>query len=79
MLETNKRDYTSQLDEEQKGELKGKLDAAKKSLGESLCAAYTQMAKIEGQSVELTTLPVTRPNLMEHLREAWKHIVEEEE
>ena len=79
VLETIKRDYTSQLDEEQKGELKGKLEAAKKAVGESLCAAYTQMAKVEGQSVEITALPVTRPNLMEHLREAWKHIVEEEE
>ncbi|MCU0784170.1 MAG: DUF499 domain-containing protein [Verrucomicrobia bacterium] len=79
VLETIKRDYSSQLDEEQKSELKGKFDAAKKSVGESLCAAYTQMAKVEGQSVEVTTLPVTRPNLLEHLREAWKHIVEEEE
>ena len=79
VLETIKRDYSSQLDEEQKGELKDKLDAAKKAVVESLCAAYTQMAKVEGQSIEVTTLPVTRPNLMEHLREAWKHIVEEEE
>jgi hypothetical protein len=79
VLETIKRDYSGQLDEEQKGELKSKFDSAKKAVGESLCAAYTQMAKVEGQSVEFTTLPVTRPNFTEHLREAWKHIVEEEE
>jgi hypothetical protein len=79
VLETIKRDYSGQLDEEQKSELKSKFDSAKKAVGESLCAAYTQVAKVEGQSVEFTTLPVTRPNLTEHLREAWKHIVEEEE
>jgi hypothetical protein len=79
VLETIKRDYSSQLDEEQRGELKSKFDAAKKSVGESLCAAYMQMAKVEGQRVEVTALPVTRPNLTEHLREAWKHVVEEEE
>jgi hypothetical protein len=37
------------------------------------------MAKVEGQRVEVTALPITRPNLTEHLREAWKHVVEEEE
>jgi hypothetical protein len=79
VLETIKRDYSSQLDEEQKGELKDKLDAAKKAVGESLCAAYTQMARVEAQSVVVITLPGARPNIMEHLRDAWKHIVEEEE
>ena len=45
VLETIKRDYSGQLDEEQKGELKSKFDSAKKAVGESLCAAYTQDGK----------------------------------
>jgi hypothetical protein len=78
-LESVKRDYASQLDEEQRAELKQKLEKARESVGEALGVAYTTAARIEGQKVAVTTLTQMKPNLADHLQAAWKQLVEEDE
>jgi hypothetical protein len=78
-LEAVKRDYASQLDTEQRDELKQKLDKARESVVEALGAAYTYAARIEGQKIVVATLSEIKPTLTEHLQAAWRQIVEDEE
>jgi len=78
-LESVKRDYASQLDEEQRVELKQKLEKARESVGDALGAAYTTAARVEGQRVAVVTLSQIKPTLADHLQAAWKQLVEEDE
>ena len=66
------------FDQKERDEVSDLVGMAEESFLFCLLAARPN---VFGDSVvkEFTTLPVTRPNLTEHLREAWKHIVEEEE
>jgi hypothetical protein len=79
VLEAVKRDFSTQLDEEQKGDLKGRLDSARKALSELVCVAYTQIARVDGDKVVSSQLPSSKPQLSDHLNETWKHVVESEE
>jgi hypothetical protein len=79
VLEAVKRDYSSQLDDEQKDDLKKRLEAAEKSLGELTGTAYTHVARVEGQQLTAVQLASSKANIIEHLRAAWKQLVEEEE
>jgi Protein of unknown function (DUF499) len=79
VLEAVKRDFSSQLDEEQKNDLKGRLDSACKALSELVCAAYTQIARVDGDKIVASQLPGSKAQIADHLNEAWKHVVEGEE
>lgn len=79
VIEGVKRDYATQLDGEQKEDLKKRHDAAKGALVELLGAAYTHVARVEGQKVVTVQLAESKPSLAEHLQSAWKQLVEEEE
>jgi hypothetical protein len=78
-LEAVKRDFGSQLDVEQRDELKQKLDKAREGVVEAVGAAYTFGARIEGQKVAVTTLSEIKPTLSDHLQAAWRQIVEDDE
>ncbi|RMG51605.1 MAG: hypothetical protein D6723_10295, partial [Acidobacteria bacterium] len=73
------RDYGSQLDEEQRAELKGRLEVAHKNVAERLGAAYTYVARIEGQKVTVAELAEPKSKFEEHLQEVWRQVVEDEE
>lgn len=79
VLEAVKHDYSSQLDEEQKEDLKKRLEAAQKALGELAGTAYTHVAKVEGQRLTAVQLSSSKVNIIEHLRAAWQQLVQEEE
>jgi hypothetical protein len=78
-LEAVKQDYGSQLDEEQRADLNGRLAAARKSVTESLGSAYTYAAQIEGQKIAISQITDTRASFADHLALVWKHLVEDEE
>lgn len=78
-LEAVHRDYGSQLDSEQRDELKSRLDGARKNVTGSLGSAYTHVARIEGQSVAVSALTDPKARFDEHLREVWRQVVEDEE
>ena len=78
-LESVKRDYEIQLDVEDRDDLKQRLDTARKNVSESLGAAYTYIARIEGQNVAVSALSDVKSDFSEHLQSAWKQIVDEEE
>jgi len=79
VLEAVKRDYGTQLDEEQRTDLNTRLGTARKTVNEAIGGAYTYMARIEGQKVVTSQLTDTRASFGEHLGLAWKHVVEDEE
>jgi hypothetical protein len=78
-LESVKQDYGSQLDDEQRNDLNGRLTTARKSVTESLGSAYTYAAQIEGQKTVFTQVTDTRASFGDHLGLVWKHLVEDEE
>lgn len=78
-LEAVQRDYASQLDDEQGGDLKTRLSNARKTVTESLGSAYTHIARIDGQTVKVIALSEAKPTFGDHLQAAWKQVVEEEE
>lgn len=79
VMESIKQDYGTQLDEEQRNDLNGRLTAARKSVTESLGSAYTYAAQIDGQKVGISQVTDTRASFADHLGLAWKHLVEDEE
>jgi hypothetical protein len=79
VLESVKQDYGSQLDEEQRNDLNGRLTTARKSVTESLGSAYTCAAQIEGQEIGFSQITDTRASFADHLGLVWKHVVEDEE
>ena len=78
-LEGVKADYWDQLDEEQKEDLKKRLESANRAVIESLGPAYTVVLAIRGQETEVCMLPDVRKSLQEHLGYVWKTLVEDEE
>ncbi len=72
------RDYRSQLDKEQKDELKLRLDKAAGDVQEKFASAYAYIAGVEGQDVIISPIPNLKKTFSEQLQSAWEHIVEEE-
>ncbi|MBI2917634.1 MAG: ATP-binding protein [Chloroflexi bacterium] len=72
-------DYGSQLDGEQKDDLKKRIEAADKSALEALGPAYTIALRIAKQEVEPVVLSDARTSFPEHLGYLWKTLVEDEE
>jgi hypothetical protein len=85
-LEGVRADYWEQLDEEQREDLKKRLEAARRTALESLGPAYTVALRVragpaagQGQDVEACTLSDARRSFQEHLGYLWTVLVEEEE
>lgn len=78
-LEAVRRDYWDQLDEEQRDDLKKRLEAARKAALEALGPAYTVALRVRGQEVEACALSDARRTFQEHLGYVWTTLVEDEE
>ena len=78
-LEGVRSDYWDQLDEEQKADLKKRLEAAQRSALEALGPAYTVALRVRGQDVEACVLTDARRTFQEHLGLVWTILVEDEE
>ena len=78
-LEGVRRDYWTQLDSEQKTDLKKRIETTRQTVIESLGAAYTVALKVQGTDIETCILTDARPNFQEHLNYLWNTLVEEEE
>lgn len=74
-----KRDYGTQLDDEQKTDLNNKMAISRKAVGEAVGGAYTYVARIEGPKLVVCALNDTRASFSDHLEIVWKQILEEEE
>lgn len=79
VLEAVQRDYGGQLDADQMSDLKNRAASARKAAAETMSAAYTQVARVEGQKLVASALTDTRAALSEHLDLIWKHVVDDEE
>lgn len=78
-LEGVRADYGEQLDEEQREDLKKRLDTARKAALEALGPAYTVPLRVRGQEVEPCVLSDARRTFQEHLGYVWTTLVEDEE
>lgn len=78
-LEGVHADYWDQLDDEQRADLKKRLDAARRATLETLGAAYTVALRVRGQDVDVCSLSDARPVFQEHLGYVWTTLVEDEE
>jgi hypothetical protein len=78
-LEGVRADYWDQLDDEQKEDLKKRMDAVGKTAWEALGPAYTVALRVRGQEVEPCVLSDARRTFQEHLGYVWTVLVEEEE
>jgi hypothetical protein len=78
-LDAVQRDYKTQLDAEQAGELADRIKTARATLRETLGSAYTVAARIEGQQVVTVAITDSKKDFGEHLQLVWKILVEEEE
>jgi len=85
-LEAVRRDYWDQLDDEQREDLKKRLEAARKAALEALGPAYTVVLRVravpagrQGQEVEACVLSDARRSFQEHLGYLWTTLVEDEE
>ena len=78
-LEGVRADYWDQLDDEQRGELRKRLDAARQAAFNALGPAYTVALRVHGQDVEICSLSDARHGLQEHLGYVWVTLVEDEE
>ncbi len=78
-LEGVRRDYWDQLDEEQRNDLKKRLEDARKAALEALGPAYTVVLRVRGQEVESCALSDAGRTFQEHLSYLWKTLVEDEE
>ncbi|HWQ37103.1 MAG TPA: DUF499 domain-containing protein [Burkholderiales bacterium] len=78
-LEAIRKDYWEQLDEEQREDLKKRLEAARKACLEALGPAYTVVLRVRGQEVEACRLSDARRTFQEHLGYVWTTLVEDEE
>jgi hypothetical protein len=73
------KDYGTQLTDEQKEELKKRIEGAEKAATEALGPAYTVALRVNGQNVDFVSLPDARNNFIEHLDYLWSILVEDEE
>jgi len=78
-LEGVRADYWDQLDEEQREDLKKRLEAARKAALEALGPAYTVALRVRGQEAEACVLSDARRTFQEHLGYVWTTLVEDEE
>lgn len=72
-------DYGTQLDPEQQGDLKNRLETAERTAVEALGPAYTVALRVAGQEIEAVALTDAGTTFSEHLSYVWKSLVEEEE
>lgn len=78
-LEKLRADFQDRLDDEQRGDLKKRLDTARQAAFEALGPAYTVALRVHGQEVEVCSLADARHGLQEHLGYVWTTLVEDEE
>jgi hypothetical protein len=78
-LEGVRSDYWDQLDEEQREDLKKRLEAARRAALEALGPAHTVVLRVQGQEVEACVLSDARKSFQEHLGYVWSTLVEDEE
>ncbi|RLF61780.1 MAG: hypothetical protein DRN16_03190, partial [Thermoplasmata archaeon] len=78
-LEAVRADYWEQLDDEQKRDLKERLEKAAAATEEALGTAYTVALRVSGSSVETCVLPDARRTFSQHLVYLWHTLVEDEE
>ena len=78
-LEGVRVDYWDQLDDEQRTDLKKRLDAARRVVFDALGPAYTVALRVHGQEVEVCSLSDARHRLQDHLQYVWTTLVEDEE
>jgi len=78
-LEGMRADYWDQLNEEQREDLKKRLEVARKVALEALGPAYTVALRVRGQDVEVCSLSDAWRTFQEHLGYVWTTLVEEEE
>jgi hypothetical protein len=77
-LEGVKRDYASQLDPDQLGDLKQRLAKQKDAVAQALGGAYPHVARIEGQDVVASNMTEIGTNLADHLLAAWGEVTDKE-
>ena len=78
-LEGVRSDYGDQLDDDQKEDIKKRLDAARRATLEALGPAYTAAFRVRGQEVDPVIMTDARRALQEHLGYIWATLVEDEE
>lgn len=78
-IEGVRADYWGQLDDEQRNDLKKRLDAAQRAAFEALGPAYTVALRVRGRDVEVCSLSDARHGLQEHLGYVWTTLMEDEE
>lgn len=78
-LKAIKAEFSEQLDQEQKDDLKKRLESAEKTAADALGPAYTVALRVQGSDVEHVTLNNAGATFTEHLGYLWKALVEEEE
>lgn len=78
-LQGIKNDYWNQLDEDQKEDLKKRLEIAERGALEVLGPAYTVVLRVHGQEIEHCSLADARCGLQDHLGYLWNTLVEDEE
>ena len=78
-LEGVRDDYWDQLDDEQRDDLRKRLDTAQRATFDALGPAYTVALRVHGQEVEACSLSDARHSLQEHLGYLWTTLVEDEE
>jgi hypothetical protein len=72
-------DFASQLDDEQRADLKGRVDTAEAACVQALGPAYTVVLRVEGSSTDTVSLSDARSLFPEHLAYVWTALVEDEE
>lgn len=78
-LDAVRKDYGTQMDPEQVEELGKRLKASSEKVLELLASTYIHVARIEGQTVAVSSVSDSKTRLEEHLEVVWKHVIEEEE
>jgi hypothetical protein len=71
-------DYGSQLDKEQKDELKVRLEKAERDVQEKFALVYAYISRVDGQKVVISPIPELKKTFSEQLQSAWEYVVEEE-
>lgn len=72
------KDYSDQLDEIEKSDLKKRLDESEVQRREFLCATYSTLLRVHGQEVEVLNLQDTKRSFTDHLAFAWDTLIDEE-
>lgn len=72
-------DYGDQLDDDQRADLRKRLDAAERGTLEAFGPAFTVALRVERQEADVCVLPDARRSIPEHLGYVWQTLVEDEE